>query len=28
MKARWVNGNNIATDGGLEASVTIEELAL
>lgn len=26
--ARWVNGNNIATDGGLEASVTIEELAL
>lgn len=26
--ARWVNGNNIATDGGLEASVTIEELKL
>ncbi|RDL45082.1 3-alpha-hydroxysteroid dehydrogenase [Marinomonas piezotolerans] len=26
--ARWVNGNNIATDGGLEASVTVEELGL
>ncbi|BDX02997.1 MAG: coniferyl-alcohol dehydrogenase [Marinomonas sp.] len=26
--ARWINGNNIATDGGLEASVTIEELNL
>lgn len=26
--ARWVNGNNIATDGGLEASVTIDSLNL
>jgi len=26
--ARWVNGNNIATDGGLEASVTIDKLDL
>ncbi|ETI60454.1 3-alpha-hydroxysteroid dehydrogenase [Marinomonas profundimaris] len=26
--ARWVNGNNIAADGGLEASVTVEALGL
>ncbi|ADZ90915.1 coniferyl-alcohol dehydrogenase [Marinomonas mediterranea] len=26
--ARWVNGNNIATDGGLEASVTADTLNL
>lgn len=26
--ARWINGNNIAADGGLEASVTAEELHL
>ncbi|BFM51296.1 coniferyl-alcohol dehydrogenase [Marinomonas sp. THO17] len=26
--ARWINGNNLATDGGLEASLTIEQFNL
>ncbi|WP_206696898.1 coniferyl-alcohol dehydrogenase [Marinomonas algicola] len=26
--ARWINGHNLATDGGLEASITIEKFSL